>query len=107
FAGGRRLPLQRFAQLAGGRRLPLQRVVALASEQCDLLFVAGLKSLRSRPPTRRLSRAALLRLVACRSTSGHHFTQPAKRWPEIGTPGPPDFTTPPERGATPPHPAQG
>jgi len=46
--GGRRLPLQRFAQLAGGRRLRCDRLVELAGQQCDLLFVAALAGWRGR-----------------------------------------------------------
>jgi len=81
---GRRLPLQRFAQLAGGRLFPLQRFAQLSGELCDRLFIARRGSCRARAAAGMLSRAPL-RLGAGRSTSGHHCTRPATRYPEVNT----------------------
>src|SRR5262249_25239841 len=75
---GRRLPLQRFAQLAGDHCLPLrsrllpgQRFVELAGQQCDLFFVTGRASCRNRLASRRLHGLASLRLRTVFSTSCH------------------------------------
>ncbi len=99
--GGRRLSLQRLAQLAGGRRLPFirrlllrHRFVELAGQQCDLLFVSALRSCLSRTAARRLYYSAPFRRPAARSINGHPFPRkgqalarplcrcgPAPEWP--------------------------